>query len=57
MHIFTSRDPQTLRLCDWGGEKGKLSFKPDNICSDNGADLYFQEGIFLTWEVTLWCYS
>jgi hypothetical protein len=37
MHI--SRDPQTLGLSDWRGDKGKPSFKPDIICSDSGAEM------------------
>lgn len=59
MCTCTSRDPRTLGLQNWGGDKGKPSFKPD-VCSDSGrthAAGGRGGGTFLTWEVTLWCYS
>jgi hypothetical protein len=53
--IFIGRAPRTLGLRDWGGDEGKLSFKPDNVCS--GQNHAAGRGTLLTWEVTLWSYQ
>ena len=46
-----------LWLHGWGGDKGKLSFKPDVCFRQRGRIRAAGRGTLLTWEVTLWCYQ